>query len=150
MQIDLSQARWVHDIDTVDWQELSDLYRSAPLGDKPPERLRTVFGNSMFPCFVYLDGRLIGAGRAIADGLDCAYVADVAVHRDYQGNGVGAAIIRKLLDVTSGHKKVILYANPGTEGFYSALGFLPMTTAMAVWADPERAVAVGLARVVDR
>jgi hypothetical protein len=48
----------------VDWHELSGLYKSAPLGEKPPERLKTVFSNSLYRCFVYHEGRLIGAGRA--------------------------------------------------------------------------------------
>ena len=109
----------------------------APLGDKPPDALRTVFGNSMFVRFVYAGGRLVGAGRALADGLDCAYIADVAVHPDHQGSGLGQAVIRQLLEAASGHRKVILYANPGTEGFYRRLGFLSMNTAMAVWSDPQ-------------
>ncbi|MEX0796867.1 MAG: hypothetical protein WD274_09245 [Acidimicrobiia bacterium] len=48
--------------------------------------------------------------------------------------------------MAKGHRKIILYANPGTEGFYLSLGFLPMTTAMAVWDNQERAIEVGLLR----
>jgi len=100
----------------------------------------------MFVRFVYADDRLVGAGRAIADGRDCAYIADVAVHPDTQGTGLGQALIRSLLDAASGHRKVILYANPGTEGFYRRLGFLPMNTAMGVWADRDAAVRSGILR----
>jgi GNAT superfamily N-acetyltransferase len=135
---------WVHDLGAVDLDELSNLYRVAPLGDKPPEALATVFGNSMFMCFVYAGGVLAGAGRVLADGLDCAYIADVAVHPDHQGRGLGKAIIRRLVALARNHKKIILYANPGTEGFYGKLGFLRMNTAMAIWQDPARAVEQGL------
>ena len=135
---------WVHDASAVDWAELSELYRVAPLGDKPPEALKTVFGNSMFVRFAYRDGRLAGAGRALADGRDCAYIADVAVHPEHQGRGLGQAIIRRLVARADGHKKIILYANPGTEGFYRGLGFLRMNTAMAIWRDPARAIESGL------
>jgi hypothetical protein len=38
---------WKHSIDGVDWKELSALYRAAPLGDKKPLHLQTVFSNSM-------------------------------------------------------------------------------------------------------
>ncbi|HEU4841774.1 MAG TPA: GNAT family N-acetyltransferase [Ilumatobacteraceae bacterium] len=137
---------WADDTRDVDWDELSELYRLAPLGVKPPDALRTVFGNSMFTSFATADGALVAAGRAMADGLDCAYIADVAVHPDAQGTGLGQALIRRLLDAASGHRKVILYANPGTEGFYRRLGFLPMNTAMGVWADPESAVRGGILR----
>ncbi|HEV8356532.1 MAG TPA: GNAT family N-acetyltransferase [Gemmatimonadales bacterium] len=135
---------WVHDLGAVDLDELSNLYRVAPLGDKPPEALATVFGNSMFMCFVYAGSVLAGAGRVLADGLDCAYIADVAVHPDHQGRGLGKAIIRRLVALARDHKKIILYANPGTEGFYGKLGFLRMNTAMAIWQDPARAVEHGL------
>jgi hypothetical protein len=53
---------WIHDLGAVDMDELSRLYRVAPLGNKPPEALATVFGNSMFVCFAYLGGVLVGAG----------------------------------------------------------------------------------------
>ena len=135
---------WVHDLGAVDLEELSNLYRVAPLGDKPPEALATVFGNSMFVCLVYAGDVLAGAGRVLADGLDCAYIADVAVHPDHQGRGLGRAIIRRLVALSRGHKKIILYANPGTEGFYGKLGFLRMNTAMAIWQDPARAIEHGL------
>jgi GNAT superfamily N-acetyltransferase len=140
----MNDYAWVHDLDAVDLAELSVLYRIAPLGDKPPDALATVFGNSMFKCFAYADGVLAGAGRALADGLDCAYLADVAVHPDHQGRGLGSEIIRKLVALSRGHKKIILYANPGTEAFYAKLGFLRMNTAMAIWRDPTRAIESGL------
>jgi GNAT superfamily N-acetyltransferase len=135
---------WVHDAGGVDFAELSELYRIAPLGNKPPDALATVFGNSMFMCFVYAGDVLAGAGRVLADGLDCAYIADVAVRPDHQGRGLGQEIIRRLVALADGHKKIILYANPGTEGFYRRLGFLRMNTAMAIWHDPARAIESGL------
>lgn len=38
----------------------------APLGNKKPADLETVFTNSMYRCFVYDSGRLVAAGRALA------------------------------------------------------------------------------------
>jgi ribosomal protein S18 acetylase RimI-like enzyme len=104
---------WVYDVAAVDLEELSRLYRIAPLGDKPPQTLAIVFGNSMFTCFVYANGVLVGAGRVLADGLDCAYIADVAVHPDHQGHGLGTAIIRQLVTRSQGHQKIILLRQPG-------------------------------------
>lgn len=135
---------WVDDAADVDLNELADLYRAAPLGDKQPESLATVLSNTRYLCFVYAGDRLIGAGRALADGVDCAYIAAVAVHPDYQGRGVGAQIVRRLAERARGHKKIILYAKPGTEGFYGRLGFRRMNTAMAIWHDPEAAIRAGL------
>ena len=136
--------RWRYDDVEVDWAELSDLYRVAPLGEKAPDTLALVFGNSMFKCFVYADGALVGAGRVLADGLDAAYIADVAVHPDRQGRGLGREIVRELVRASSGHRKILLYANPGTEDFYRSLGFRRMKTAMAVFADAGHAIESGL------
>lgn len=140
------QHTWHHDVDGVDWDELSELYRVAPLGTKPPDSLRTVFVNSRYVSFVSAGGRLVGAGRALADGLDCSYIADIAVHPDRHGHGLGRAIVLDLVEQSRGHRKIILYANPGAEGFYVKLGFLPMQTAMAIFADPDGAVASGVLR----
>jgi hypothetical protein len=61
---------WRDSLESVDWSELSALYLAAPLGIKPAKNLKTVFSNSMFRCFAYDDGRLVGAGRVLADGAD--------------------------------------------------------------------------------
>ncbi len=136
--------QWLFEQDSVDWIELSGLYKIAPLGDKRPDDLKRAFSNSMYKCFVFERGGLIGAGRALADGVDCAYLCDVAVHPDFQGKGLGKAIIAKLVELSSGHKKIILYANPGTEDFYRKLGFRRMLTAMAIFEDQHRAMRRGL------
>lgn len=142
----MSAYRWSDDLDAVDLEELSELYRVAPLGVKPPDALAVVFGNSRFRWFVYDGDALVGAGRALADGLDAAYIADVAVHPDHQGRGLGRDIIGRLVASARGHRKILLYANPGKEGFYAKLGFLPMNTAMAIWDDPDAAVDSGVLR----
>ena len=130
---------WVETTEGLDFDELSALYRVAPLGNKPPEHLREVFGNSRFVCFAYDDGRLVGAGRALADGRDCSYLCDIAVHPDTQGTGLGRDIVQRLVDRSRGHKKIILYAVPGKEGFYGKFGFKRMTTAMAIFEDEAAA-----------
>ena len=136
--------RWIFDQESINWDELSNLYRIAPLGAKNPEDLKIAFSNSRYKCFVFDNEKLIGVGRALADGVDCSYLCDVAVHPDYQGIGLGKEIINKLKEFSAGHKKVILYANPGKEGFYQKLGFRRMRTAMAIFKNQGRAIEIGL------
>ena len=135
---------WRHTLDALDWNELSHLYEIAPLGNKKAADLQVVFSNSLFKCLVYEDGRLIGAGRAVADGLDCSYICDVAVHPDHQGTGLGKAIVAQLVEFSRGHRKIILYAVAGKEPFYRKLGFKRMRTAMAIFRNEQQALDGGL------
>lgn len=137
------QLVWSDGCNKVDWDELSALYRAAPLGDKKPEGLKTVFSNSMFRCFVHEDGKLVGAGRALADGVDCSYICDVAVLPSHQGTGLGKEIVGRLVALSAGHRKIILYAVPGKEPFYKKLGFRRMRTAMAIFGDQALALQRG-------
>jgi len=116
----------------------------APLGEKSAKHLETVFSNSMFKCFVYSNNRLVGAGRALADGGDCSYICDIAVHPEFQGVKLGKAIVEKLVALSEGYKKILLYANPGKEGFYQKLGFRKMNTAMAIFADDRLVIKSGI------
>ena len=136
--------RWTDSLQTINWDELSNLYRIAPLGNKKPADLKTVFSNSMFRCFVYDDDRLIAAGRALADGVDVSYLADIAVHPEYQGRGLGKEIVLRLREVSKNHRKIILYAAPGKDGFYLKLGFKRMLTAMAIFENQKQALESGL------
>ena len=136
--------RWEYSCESVDWDELTELYRVAPLGEKTAAGLQTCFANSRYVCLVYDQDKLIAAGRALADGVDSSYIADVAVLPDYQGRGVGTDIVSHLMRVSEGHRKIFLYAAVGKEDFYRRLGFKRMTTAMAIFDDQDAAVARGL------
>lgn len=127
----------------IDWDELSALYRLAPLGDKKPELLKTTFGNSLFKCFVRDGARLVAAGRALADGADCSYLCDIAVLPSHQGTGLGQQVVDRLVQASQGHRKIILYAVPGKEDFYRRFGFVRMKTAMAIFENPAQQLARG-------
>jgi ribosomal protein S18 acetylase RimI-like enzyme len=126
---------WSDTLDGVDWDELSALYKVAPLGDKSAANLKTVFTNSRYRCFVSEQGRIVGVGRALADGVDTSYICDVAVLPQYQGTGLGKQIVGRLVELSRGHKKILLYAVPGKEPFYRKFGFMRMKTAMAIFDD---------------
>jgi GNAT superfamily N-acetyltransferase len=130
---------WSQSIDGIDWLELEALYRAAPLGNKSASGLETVFANSRYRCFALEGSRIIGAGRALADGADCSYICDIAVLPSHQGTGVGKEIVTRLVELSRGHKKIILYAVPGKESFYKKFGFRRMLTAMAIFENQAQA-----------
>lgn len=138
------KLEWVYSTENLDWEALSNLYQIAPLGQKTPADLKISFSNSMYNCFVYHSGHLIAVGRALADGRDCSYICDVAVHPHYQGQGLGKELVARLIGFSKDHKKIILCAAPGKEPFYQKLGFKRMKTAMAIFRDQVRALEKGL------
>lgn len=137
------EIRWTESTEQLNWEEMSELYRIAPLGIKSGEWLKTAYSNSMFKCIAFDGERIVASGRAVADGVDCSYLCDIVVHPAYQGTGLGKELIQRLVDLSRGHRKIILYAVPGREPFYEKFGFRRMNTAMAIFADPLKAAADG-------
>jgi len=135
--------QWTESTEALDWEELAALYRAAPLGDKTPADLKLVFSNSMFRYFAFEHGKLVAAGRVLADGRDCAYLCDIAVLPSHQGRGLGKEIVSRLVERSQAHRKVILYAVPGRESLYRQLGFRRMRTAMAIFEDQRDAYTRG-------
>jgi aralkylamine N-acetyltransferase len=78
-------------------------------------------------CFVgaFAGAEMIGMGRAVSDGVSDAYIQDVVVLKKFRGQGIGAAIVRKLSDFLKVRHIgwIGLVAEPGTEPFYRRLGF---------------------------
>jgi len=135
----IENLHWESNTDNIDFEALSHLYKIAPLGDKSAKDLEVVFSNSMFKYFVYNKDKLIGVGRALADGIDCSYICDVAIDPKYQSMGIGKAIMEKLIEDSKEHQKIILYSVPKKEKFYEKLGFSKMKTAMAIFQNQDRA-----------
>ncbi len=135
---------WSDSVGDVDWDELSALFEaSPPMGNKKAGDLKTVFTNSMFRCFVFHGRKLVGVGRAMADGVYCAYICDIAVLPDYRGLSLGKQVVAELLRLAAGHKKIILYSVPGAETFYTKFGFQRMRTAMAIFENQGLAMERG-------
>jgi aralkylamine N-acetyltransferase len=123
----------------IDWEKLADVFRRAPLGEREPAALREAFTNSPIRCFAFDAGELVGAGRALSDGVWHTLVVDVVLLPQYQGRGLGKAIMKFLAD-RSKTPKLMLYSAPGKEGFYAKLGYRKMKTAMVKCLSPATEV----------
>ena len=78
-----------------------------------------------------LENRIVGTAslfveeKFIHEGGKSGHIEDVAVHKDFQKHGVGAALIRHVVEEARAAKcyKVILNCSEGTAAFYEKLGF---------------------------
>ncbi|MBQ7397124.1 MAG: GNAT family N-acetyltransferase [Lentisphaeria bacterium] len=71
--------------------------------------------------------KLIGIARALSDGVSDAYIQDVTVDKSYRGRGIGGKLVKLLASELAdrGIDWIGLVGVPGTEKFYSSLGFVP-------------------------
>lgn len=84
--------------------------------------------NSLYTIAAVEDGRAVGMGRLIGDGLYYTIV-DIVVDLDHQGKGIGGKIVDSLLKYieeempVGGRSSVQLIAEKGKELFYVKKGF---------------------------
>ncbi len=122
--------------ENTDWQKVSDILKSVGMSYHSPEKHKMAFEASYCTVFLYIDGEMVGFGRAISDGVYQAAVYDCAVVQEYQGHGLGQKIVHEILAKIP-NCNVILYASPGKEGFYEKQGFRKMKTGMASFVHKE-------------
>jgi GNAT superfamily N-acetyltransferase len=128
--------RFQEDCDGVNWHQVRELLREAGMGYHDHALHRQAFRNSEAVVFVWAGERMAGFGRAISDGAYQAAVYDMVVAPEHQGRGVGKQILEMILKKV-GPCNVILYANPGREGFYGKMGFGHLRTGMGRFIRPS-------------
>ena len=108
-------------------EEILGLY--ASLGwtnytDKP-EMLRNAYLNSLKIYGAYVDGKLVGIIRAVGDGFSVLFIQDLLVHPDFQRNGIGTLLLKKMLKEYENVYQMHLITEDSekTISFYKSLGF---------------------------
>jgi ribosomal protein S18 acetylase RimI-like enzyme len=115
--------------ENVSTRELEELFEAADLDGRVGDKIRRAFLSSSPICLAYDEDRLVGASRAITDGEYHGLIYDVAVHPDYQRQGVGRHMMEELLSRMPVWR-VMLVADDGVQEFYRRLGFESYPDAM--------------------
>lgn len=93
------------------------------------EQAQKALENSLYVVTVYEDGTLVGMGRIVGDGAIICYVQDLIVVPKSQRNGIGSAILKKLIGYVEGLRQensemmLCLMCAKGREVFYEKHGF---------------------------
>jgi ribosomal protein S18 acetylase RimI-like enzyme len=125
------------DFANANLDEIKDVYASVGWMKHTNEIIRQVFEASNVVALVKVNGKIIGIGRGMTDGVFNAAIYDVVVHRDFQRQGIAKKIMEFLLDKLSNISCVHLISTTGNEGFYRKLRLKKLKTGMARYLNPS-------------
>jgi ribosomal protein S18 acetylase RimI-like enzyme len=112
---------YVTDTDGVEPGHLSGFFVGWPNPPSPERHLETLRGSSHV--VLARDGeRVVGFITAISDGVISAYIPLLEVVPEYQGRGIGAELVRRLLAQLGDLYMVDLCCDEDVVGFYERLG----------------------------
>ena len=116
-------------VEHIDVEDYNALRIAVGWGELKPARAQIGLDNSLFVVAAVNDGRVVGSARIIGDGGHVAYIADVMVLPEHQGQGIGAAMMERIM----AHVKTLaeegcamftcLMSAKGKEPFYEKFGF---------------------------
>ncbi len=105
--------------------ELADVFRKSgirrPVEDLP--RLQKMLDQADIIMTAWDGMRLVGVARAITDFSYCCYLSDLAVDQDYQNQGIGKELVKRVHERLGEEISLILLASPIAMDYYPKIGF---------------------------
>lgn len=107
-------------------REYIAILNSSGLGKRRPmddaDHLGRMLAGSNLILTAREDGELIGFLKALSDFCYRTFIADLAVVKNRQGEGIGRAMLQKAREIAP-EARLFLFSAEDAEGFYQKLGF---------------------------
>lgn len=104
-----------------------DLLKASTLAERRPVDDRAcmegMVNNSNLMVTAWDDDKLVGIARSMTDFHYACYLSDLAVHRDYQKQGIGKQLQHFTQQQLGEQCKLILVAAPGAHDYYGHIGY---------------------------
>jgi ribosomal protein S18 acetylase RimI-like enzyme len=114
----------------IDLYELEELCDAVGWSRRPLRKVKRAIQHSFLVVSMWEQRgtrrRLIGFSRATSDHAFNATIWDVVVHPDYQGKGLGKALMKQIIKKLRSEdiSNITLFADPQVVDFYRTLGFM--------------------------
>lgn len=104
--------------------EVIDLYDSAGLKrpTNDPERIGNIYRNSNLVITAWDGDLLVGVSRTLTDFYYCSYLADLAVRKEYQKEGIGKRLVQLTKDTLGDRCMMLLLSAPTAMEYYPKIG----------------------------
>jgi GNAT superfamily N-acetyltransferase len=104
-----------------------ELMRESTLGERRPiddrECMEGMVKNSNLTVTAWGGEMLVGVARSMTDFHYACYLSDLAVHKHYQKQGIGKALLITTQNQLGPQCKLILVAAPAADSYYEHIGF---------------------------
>ena len=116
--------------------EFITILKNSTLGERRPiddvECMKGMVENADILITATHNDKIVGVTRAVTDFNYCCYLSDLAVHTEYQKEGIGKELI-SMVQAQLGEKcKVILLSAPQAKEYYPKVGFTKHDSAWVV------------------
>ncbi|WP_046175674.1 GNAT family N-acetyltransferase [Domibacillus indicus] len=105
--------------------QLAEVFHSSgirrPADDFP--RLQKMIRHADLTAEAWEEEVLIGVARVVTDFSYCAYISDLAVRKEWQGQGIGAELLKRVEEKLGEEVTLVLLSAPGAMDFYPKVGF---------------------------
>lgn len=109
-------------------QEILNLYQSVGWSNytQNPEMLKNAYEHSLKIIGAYDEDKLVGIIRVVGDGYSIIYIQDILVLPEYQHQGIGTLLMKKVLDDYAQVYQKVLFTDDTekTKQFYQSVGFV--------------------------
>jgi ribosomal protein S18 acetylase RimI-like enzyme len=111
-----------NDLNLTDFRKVlfsSTLAERRPINDST--RLEKMLRGANLIITARENDNIIGVARSLSDFTFCTYLSDIAVDKNYQKQGIGRELIKRI-KIASGDARVILISAPKAIGYYPNIG----------------------------
>jgi ribosomal protein S18 acetylase RimI-like enzyme len=109
--------------------QLADLFDGSgirrPIGDLL--RIQQMIDRADLIITAWDGEKIVGVARSLTDFCYCCYLSDLAVHREYQRQGIGKDLVNRTRKAIGDRTALILLAAPEAMDYYPKIGLLPIT-----------------------